>query len=93
MHDDQPSSLYESKRALNRSSNRIEAADSALQLGNKTSLLGQSSKTIRRKYAAEDKEWKARRRASEQTRMNDMTGLLEQVDMLEVRKNEYLALK
>ena len=63
-------------------------------MANNSSLLDHSVKSIRRKYAGgEDRDWKARRRISEQTRMNDVTGLLEQVDMLEVRKNEYLALK
>ena len=30
---------------------------------------------------------------SEQTRMNDVTGLFEQVDMLDVKKKDYMSLK
>ena len=92
--NDEPSRLYASKRAVARSSQPLNAAGSARKMANNSSLLDHSAKSIRRKYAGgEDRDWKARRRISEQTRMNDVTGLLEQVDMLEVRKNEYLALK
>ena len=67
-------------------------------MANNSSLLisGQTSKSVRRalKYGGgSTKDWKEQRRASEQTRMNDVTGLFEQVDMLEVKKNQYAALK
>ena len=37
--------------------------------------------------------WKARRRQSEQTRLNEETGKLENIDLLMEKKNTYLALK
>lgn len=40
-----------------------------------------------------DRNWKADRRQSEQTRVNEMTGETELIDVLKEKKDEYLALK
>ena len=37
--------------------------------------------------------WKAKRRQSEQTRINEASGFAEQVDLDELKNNKYLALK
>ena len=74
------------RKLTNNSANLFEAA---------------SSKTIGRRptnhlHAGQSpsvKNWKEQRRTSEQMRMNDVTGRFEQVDLLEVKKNQYLALK
>ena len=77
-----PSSLYNHNLAQSTTSKH-----SALEAAS------QKPRIARRAASKNTANWKAARRVSEQTRMNDMTGLFEQVDMLDVRKKDYMSLK
>lgn len=75
------------RKLTNNSANLFEAAASSKTIGRRPNNhlhAGQSPSV---------KNWKEQRRTSEQMRMNDVTGRFEQVDLLEVKKNQYLALK